>query len=99
MSAPFQFTPQAIADIDGIHGPASGGRRPARKAGIERSSGRAGLIERTRSLPNRNYDLRYEHLIVQAARDLGRVGHLEEKRQRFHQIGASLAACFVQTSS
>lgn len=47
------------------------------------------LPERTRSLPNRDLNLRYEYFRVSAARDLRLVRYFEEQRERFHEIGSS----------
>ena len=46
--------------------------------------------ERTRSLPNRNLDLRDEDLGAQTVANFGRVRSLEEQRKRFYQIRSGL---------
>jgi len=45
---------------------------------------------RTRSLPNRDLDLSYEDLAVEAARNLGWGGGFEKERKRFNEVRTCL---------
>ena len=46
--------------------------------------------DRTRSLPNRNLNLRYKDFAVKSTGNLGFVGRLEKQRQRFDEVCARL---------
>src|SRR5947209_1843553 len=46
--------------------------------------------ERTRTLPNRNLNLRHENLTAETAGNFGWVGGLEEQRKCFYQIRSGL---------
>ena len=46
--------------------------------------------ETSRSLPNRDLNLRNEHLAVHAARDLALIGYFEKQCQGLDQIGSRL---------
>jgi hypothetical protein len=55
---------------------------------IVRGSDKSSEPERTRSLPNRDLDLRHENFAVKAPGDFGRIGRFEEQRERLDEVSS-----------